>query len=297
MSIQYPINNNPNYAKGKDKMSAVVNQTEKSKSISLGYVRIAEMMRLPQGNRDVKDANLSALKRKWNDAHVGVFVLSLRADGAYYILDGQHRHELMLRAGRGRDQFPAEIHLGLTPDEELKLCRDINVTRKQWTAADKFKMDLAIQSPDAIEITRIVEKHGLSINLTDGDRSNGRIAGIGALTRIYTSYQGGALDEVLGALVAAFGTNSGFASILMKGVAEFVATYRDHPNYSRAGLVRALSYTTATRLEAEGAQARDMLGLGSTEGVAYQVLRGFNHKKRSTRLPDWGTLPRRGAAK
>ena len=283
------------YSKGSTTMANPYPTQDTSKRIRLGYVRIAEMMRIPGGNRSVTESQVVKLMRIWNDDSVGVFTLSLRSDGAYYILNGQHRHEALLRAGRGRESFPAEIHEGLSLREELQVCKELNANQKSWTAVDFFKMDKELGRPEAIELEGIVNKYGLELNLIDGRREGGKLSAIGALRKIYSQYQPGTLDDVLMILTKSFGTQEGFTGEVMLGITSFLAIYRDDPNYSHSELIRSLSTATPSRIEAEGKEARKLLGLRASEGVAYQALRAYNHRKKSRRLPEWGEVSRRGS--
>lgn len=251
------------------------------------YVRISEMLRLP-GNRPVRDQDVNRLAKVWNDSAVGIFTLSRQDGGSYYILDGQHRQEKLLREGRGGEMVFAEVHHGLSRDEELELCRALNADRKPWTAVDYFRMDLELGHPDVVDIKSIVESFGLSLNLSDSTRTEGRTPAVGTLRKIYRDYRSVPLAEVLAVLTGAFGNSEGFKGNIMEGTASFLKKYRGHQNFSKGELIRALGESTPTRLESSGRETKKVLGLRTEEAMAFQCHRLYNHRKRSRRLPPWG---------
>lgn len=263
-----------------------------SRSISVGYVRVSHMHKL-HGNRDIVESHIKSLMKAFDTNLVGVFVLSKRPNGTYYILDGQHRHEILLRLGRMADAFPSEIHEGLTREEELELCRAFNNNRRAWTAVDKFKLDLELRHPVALEIQSIVHRHGFKLNFSDGKRTDGAISSIGALRKIHERYPEGMLDEVLTVLAGAFGTREGFTGTVLLGIASFVSAYRNHPNYGTKTVIEKLKTFTPSGLEADGKQTKKLLGYSAPEGVTFQLLKAYNHRKTSGRLPEWSEMQNR----
>lgn len=262
-------------------------QNRKSRFVELATVALAKLKRLPSGNRNLSSSHIKKLTKEWDDNVVGTFTLSCRDDGSYWILDGQHRHEVLLRKGRLGDLVRAEVHYGLTHDEELEFCEKFNSNRRDWTAVDRFRLRLELGSPDALAIESIVHRNGFKLNLIDGKHSDSRIAAVGTLVQIYEQFRPGMLDQVLQMIAEARGTNTGMPAFVLRGVASIISAYEDHPNYNRARMVKALRDTEHVSIK--------HLGLRSSEAVAYQCVEEFNTGLRTKKLPSWFLVSRTGS--
>ena len=155
------------------------------------------------------------LSMQWVRAHInefdvdqlGYIVVNVRADGRAYVVDGQHRVELMRAVGWGDQKIHAEIFTGLTQAEEAELFNARN-DRRAVRKFDKFRIDVVAQDAEAMAITRIVQHCGLVVS----DQVRDGIVAIDALQRVYrgggiaTVKDGApALQRTLSTLQEAFG--------------------------------------------------------------------------------------------
>jgi hypothetical protein len=99
------------------------------------------------------------------DLHV-----SLRDDGHYYVIDGQHRLlGIRLRNTLGIPGEPPITHLevklyvGLTLEEEAEKYDELNNNRTPLTVYDKFKMQCVRGNPTALKIKELLTKACVSL--------------------------------------------------------------------------------------------------------------------------------------
>lgn len=121
--------------------------------------------------------------------------LSFR-DGAYWCFDGQHR--VQAHKNMGRDTILAQVHFGLTYEQEAALFakqhlneRKVSV-RELWSAAVKA----GDEYPEIKEIIQIVEREGFQIKSHTDSRSN-VISCPRVIQQIYAKHGARGLKDVL----------------------------------------------------------------------------------------------------
>jgi hypothetical protein len=109
--------------------------------------------------------------------------VSLRPDGRYAIIDGQHRFRLAEMVGM--DKVPVLVHEDLTPEQESSLFRKFQSERRQLRPYDEFKAALFEAEPWAVDCSRMATEFGFKIG-TESDREQSvTISGIRALWRVW----------------------------------------------------------------------------------------------------------------
>ena len=129
------------------------------------------------------------LDRKWVRAHIpafdpeqlGYIVVNKRADGKMYVVDGQHRVELIRSVGWGDQNVHAEYYAGLILRQEAALFLARN-DRRALRITDKFRIRILAEDADAIGIAKIVQEQGLIVSAASQD---GHITAIAALEAVY----------------------------------------------------------------------------------------------------------------
>ena len=72
----------------------------------------------------VKENQVKRILKNFDKDSLDAITVNLRPNGFYYIIDGQHRVEVLKRLNIST--VPAKIHVGLSLEEEAKLYRNIN---------------------------------------------------------------------------------------------------------------------------------------------------------------------------
>lgn len=152
----------------------------------------------------------------WVKAHVptfdpdllGYILVNKRINTKLYVVDGQHRVELLRAVGWGDQNIHAEYREGLTQAEEAEWFLGRN-DRKAVQPFDKFRVRITEGDPIACDINKIVTAHGLVIS---DQAKNGHVIAVAALEHVYRG--GGisgqkdgarALSDALRATVKAWG--------------------------------------------------------------------------------------------
>jgi len=99
----------------------------------------------------------------------GVIHVSMRSNGAYYVIDGNHRVHFALAQGEdwSRQNLPCIVYTGLTVEQEAYLFRKLNESH-QVRAFSRFRAALAAKDPDAVAIYNIVKENGFVIGSGPG---------------------------------------------------------------------------------------------------------------------------------
>lgn len=258
---------------------------------SLETVAVSDMRFIP-GNRDIFERNLTKF-RPWNDRAAGVVELSLRDDGYYWILDGQHRiHEAAINAAP--TEMLAKVWRKLSHAEEADVWLTLNRDRTAFKATEKFRAAIIAQHADQLSILRIAEELGYKIGDDQGD---GIIRAVSALEWVYGAGRAahlprrpGTLESTLGVLSRAWGYDQdAVAGELIRGLGAFIVRYEgqiDIPD-----LTHKLSKYSGGPLALVGRAKHLRAAIGATvpNCVAEAIVETYNKGRRSanTRLPGW----------
>src|SRR5690606_1783402 len=111
----------------------------------------------------------------------GLGYVSLRADGHYYCLDGQHRCAAAIIA-HNDERVPFRVLRGLTIEEEARRFEQLQQNRLAVSAFDRFVVGVTAKNPANLDIVRVLETFGLTYGMGQKD---GCIAAVDALVKIY----------------------------------------------------------------------------------------------------------------
>lgn len=149
---------------------------------------------------------MERMGKNWNQDLAQIITVSVRDDGSFWIVDGQHRVGAALIAGQ--THLEADIREGLTIEEEAKLFDELNNTRSHVTALDRFKARLVYNDPEALDIKSIVENEFGGVIADSHGRANKhdrRIRAVASLERVY-KYEGpNGFREILTIIKGAWG--------------------------------------------------------------------------------------------
>jgi hypothetical protein len=134
--------------------------------------------------RPLSRVKVQSISSKFNKHAVGVLIVSLREDGQYFVIDGQHRLEAMKK--RGVEYAQCQVITGLTGQQEAEIYIYCNTNRKNPDALDTFKARLYKGEPMAIAIHKAVEECGLYIAFNRaGTRPPNSVWAVMAMEEIY----------------------------------------------------------------------------------------------------------------
>jgi len=180
----------------------------------------------PYGNgyaRPLSEGRLRVLRRDWDSMACSPLIISKRADGSLFVVDGNHRRVIAFE--KGIASLPAMIFSGLEQAREADLYTKLGTVLGQtpWT---RFQSKLVAGDQGANNIVRIVEANGFVL-----DASGYQDARIQAVARIEWIYARGGpegLDWTLSFLAIAFdGQRESLGEMQLEGVFSFYLRYAD----------------------------------------------------------------------
>ena len=256
------------------------------------YISVVKIRTDPTYQRDANPRWVERLATGWDRNSIGMICVSVREDGLYYVIDGQHRVE----AARTLDVdlLPAEIWHRLTISEEARMFVQRNTTRgvKRVTM---FLSSVEAGTPDQCEILKIVHAAGWEVN--DNANNDGTIRAVGVLERIYGVSTNGTKDRrpnelrtTLETVKRAWGADQdAVAGFLLDGLGRFFIRYGDQIDGDL--LVRKLSkYDGGPRaLVGRSKELRGFVRSTVPNCVAELVVETYNRGLRTKKLAAWRT--------
>lgn len=241
-----------------------------------------------------KDANkIRRIYKRFTPSGVGTLLVSRRPDGTIVILDGQTRHEVLLRKLKedGPTQVKCEVFEDLTEAQEAALFLTHNYGSKP-RATDNYRISGVAGNEVVLGIDEILKNRGYKVSPIPG---KGHITAVGALERIYrTSVKRGrepnTLDLALIVINRAFGFDPvSTKGVVLEGVAAVLEEYGDKVDV--AELVEKMREIPdgATGLLGEADSWRRIQGMRPSMAMAAVLVFKYNEGKRSERrrLPEW----------
>src|SRR6188768_1794001 len=131
--------------------------------------------------RPIDNKHVLRILRDFSKLDIGVLTVSWRETGDFYVLDGQHRREALLRMGLGDRPVPCLVYVGLSIGEEAEIF-SAQAKSKRIHPVDLFKARCFAGDSVALGIKAITDEFGYSIE------NQGRpdcIQGPATLERIY----------------------------------------------------------------------------------------------------------------
>jgi len=240
--------------------------------------------------RDTNPRWVRELVETWDENSVGIICVSLRKDGFYYVLDGQHRVEAAKELGI--DLLPAEIWTRLAASDEARMFGGRNNTRTV-RKMDRFLAAVEAGSPDQCEIVKIAYASEWEIN--DDPQMDGAIRAVAALERVYGASSDPTkvrrpddLRSTLETVRRAWGSDKdGVAGFLIDGLGRFFIRYGDQVDGDL--LIRKLSKYDGGPLALVG-RSKELRGFVRTtvpNCVAELIVETYNRGLRTKKLAAW----------
>jgi hypothetical protein len=238
--------------------------------------------------RPVETAWVDAKVREGFDpSRIGVPTVSKRKDGTYVWLDGQHRGELIRRAGWSDQKIQCRVFYGLTLAREAQLFLGLNDNR-QVKPVYKFLARVTSGEFEAVSIQKITEAAGWRVVDTTGVKC---IPAVGSLEKVYQATPeapGKALILTLRVITEAWGFKSeGVKGPILIGLGMVVARFHDQLDVP--SLIGKLAQFPGGPAGLLG-KARGMAQFNGgpiSHCVAETVITAYNQRRRAGSLPDW----------
>lgn len=250
----------------------------------LKQVPVSALIVDPDLQRGQDPRRVAKIETEFDEGALGVITVSQRANGAMHVVDGQHR-VAAARLARGDDfKMTARVFVGLSTEEEARLFRLLNNTAKP-SAVDLFRIRVLEGDPVAVEIDRILAKHGWRIMLQTAD---GFFAATASAERVYRA-DPTAVEHAISAVTRAWGKDrAAVDGRVFEGIGMLFARYGDLIDQQE--LVDRLSRSgTPGQLIGKARGLRELIGGTLTSALAEIVVEMYNSRRRTRALPAWRT--------
>lgn len=141
--------------------------------------------------------NVAGIVRHFDPAKLGVLVVSHRKDGAYAVLDGQHRLTALRQMGYTATN--CIVLEGMSIREEADYFRRQNENKQSLRIADTFNASVWAEDEESMQIKRLMDKHSFRHGKSGQPMC---ICAIGALQQIIRQYGTDTLDRTLACIAA-----------------------------------------------------------------------------------------------
>jgi len=122
-----------------------------------------------------------------------LWVANRKGKGTLYIVDGRHRNASAVILGKDKiPEVPCSIRRTESVEEEAGIFVDLQVKRRRLTSAQQFAAKLVKKDPIALDLQKIMSKHGFKV-VSDRfggnaiDAAQNEITAVGTLEAIYRS--------------------------------------------------------------------------------------------------------------
>jgi hypothetical protein len=239
--------------------------------------------------RSLDTRRAAAIAADFDRNALGTFVVSHRSDGTYHIIDGQHRHAVVILLDGDTWDLVCEVHEGLTRAQEARMFRLLNNSRAVGVL-DKFLVRVQEGDPIAVGITTKLQHHGWTVVVS---KAAGSFVAVGAIEKAYrrAGNDGPALaDWVLEVVTEAFGHNvDGVRGEIITGLS--LLWLRHGEAVDRPKLVNELKgYVGGPRaLVGRARSLKEYRGGTVGDAMAEHLVMLINKNRRVHRLPAWDT--------
>lgn len=244
---------------------------------------LAGDIRVPPYQRPLKPLLVREIADNLDPDKLKLISVSRRADGSYWVIDGNHRLQAILSLGWADQKLDCWVYLGLTYNEEVRLFR-AQAASATLKPGDFFRAALEERDPDALAIKAIVEARGFTLSLVGYGKGVREIKSVAALRDVYDDGGQRHLRETLQVLMSAYGDNDehfyGGNEIL--GFARFLRWW---PEADRERLVAAARRIGTVGLaDSVLAQRRITRGTDVATATALALQAAYNVNLRTKRL-------------
>lgn len=241
-----------------------------------------------EAQRTLNPSRAKAIAADIKPHALGSIIVSQRTNGDMYIVDGQHRREACRIAGI--ENMVAEVHRGLTLQEEASLFLIKNREASKTNAHDEYRIGLTAGLPLFVDTEEILVSHNLKI----GSTSSNQIGAVQGILAITDKYGPEILDDVLTVAEAAYGRSAEtWDGMIIGGLGEAIGRHRNILSNETAldELARKLAKrSSAARLIGDARSSATGYGskadgTGSRKMAAYRlIIDAWNKARRVNRI-------------
>lgn len=240
--------------------------------------------------RPLAVAKVQRIARAFDERAIGTVYLSLRNNGKYAILDGQHR--IAAANLKGIRELPARVFIDLTYEEEAELYVKFATVNKQ-SSLDRWKARVEAQEPKVKDITDLLDSIGLSVSYSG--QSEGTLQAVSVIEDIYDKNGRAHLRNILATIYRTWqGAPRAYTQSILQGLSAFLLRYEsltikdDGVKLDWHRLTDSLANMTPDSLIAKAQQLKGILSQSESRyAIGQVILFEYNKGLKTKRLPEW----------
>lgn len=179
--------------------------------------------------RNLNARNIAAIARNFNEARLGVLVVSERSNGFFAVLDGQHRLAAMRQLGI--QSANCIVLEGMTLQEEAEFFRRQSENKQNLRVKDLFNAGIYAGDAQCVEIQKLLDKYSFRIG---GSGHAKTVNALDALISIVKLYGYEVLEYTLAVIDATWPTDRVvMRREMLAPLAEFGHRFRNKVTVSR----------------------------------------------------------------
>lgn len=232
----------------------------------------------PLYQRDLETKRVEKTAREFNGDLFDEPKVSYR-DGVYWVFDGQHRIAIWRAVHKGKD-FPltCKVFRGMTWLDEADAFIKQNGIKKDPTTNDKLRAAFNSKDPDVVQMVSDANLCGFVVDFVVS-KTPIRIVATSALYRAFKALGHEAFLDMMTAIRDAwYGDVDAVSRQVLTGMTTFYKTYWGC--FKREDLVSSLRKTRPIDIIRNGKT------VSTSNGYAKEILRLYNVKRKTKRLPD-----------
>lgn len=206
----------------------------------------SQLLTDPFYQRSIKASHIKNIVRDFDENCVNFPRVSHRADGSYYVIDGDHTIRSWFTKHSDMP-IPCIVYEGLTQEQEANMFLKLNsgTFNKPVTAAEKLNTMLNLKDADMVDMVEAAELCGVKCAFASrcGNHNASTCYAPDAMYKVYQAYGRAILTDTLQTIISAWnGQKESLQSGFIQGLALFFKTYGG--KFEKKALIRALQRNT-----------------------------------------------------
>lgn len=234
----------------------------------------------PKYQRNIDSARIKMITKHWDDDLVNAPKVSQRANGMYYVFNGQHTLAAWKKK-YGNKKILCKVYRGLTEEEEKDLFVKQEGFSKAVSKIDKLRAEYNSGTEDVVDMVRCANIAGCIIDF-DSSPSNAQNR-INAIATAYSVYKNIGRDNFINVLDilrrSFYGEQQAFQDGFLKGMGYLFKNYAKDIRVNE--MIKAVSKQP---IDYYRQQANKFDGSAQTR-YARAFVEQYNKGKRSSRIP------------
>jgi hypothetical protein len=275
------------------KTETASDQTRVPRGSTTRYVNLADLQIDPQAQREFNPGWVKARISLFDPDSLGTITVNKRSDGHIYVIDGQHRVELLRAVGWGDQSVFANYFDRLTQAQEAAQFLRLNDSRVV-SVFSKFQPRVTSGEPIACDIQRIVNAAGFAVVKGYGVGQKWQLCCVASLEFVYRgghiNTKGGptALAKTLKVIDAAWGSEAiHYTGVVIEGIGLVFLRYGSAVSIEDLAEKLIPIRGGAAGLIAKAGQSRDVRGGRLGYNAAGVVVDLYNKGRRAGKLDAW----------